>query len=131
MNVGDFPLTTLLDVATAAKEPALHEVARDAAAACIVVWYGQDWRADSDDARVLIFTSSPLSLELEVMAGHVVGQIVPPGPGEILVETNDGATFQVEADDIGFFDLSGGPRGPIRLRCDTPTGRLITDWVCL
>ena len=88
-------------------------------------------RADSDDARVLIFTSSPLSLELEVMAGHVVGQIVPPGPGEILVETSDGATFQVEADDIGFFELSGGPRGSVRLRCDTPAGRLITDWVCL
>ena len=90
MNVGDFPLTTLLDVATAAREPASHEVARDAAAACIVVWYGQDCRAHSDDARVLIFTSSPLSLELEVMAGHVVGQIVPPGPGEILVERTTG-----------------------------------------
>ena len=47
------------------------------------------------------------------------------------METCDGATFQVEADDIGFFELSGGPRGPVRLRCDTPTGRLITDWVCL
>ena len=35
------------------------------------------------------------------------------------------------ADDIGFFDLSGGPRGSVRLRCDPPTGRLITDWVCL
>jgi hypothetical protein len=131
MNVGDFPFTTLLDVATAAEDPASHEVVRDAAVACTVVWYGQDWRADSDDARVLIFTSSPLSLELEVMAGHVVGQIVPPGPGEILVETSDGATFHVAADDIGFFDLSGGPRGSVRLRCETPTGRLITDWVCL
>lgn len=131
MNVGDFPLTMLLDVAAAADEPASNGVVRDAAVACTVVEYGQDWRADSDDARVLIFTSSPLSLELEVMAGHIVGQIVPPGPGEILVETNDGATFQVEADDIGFFELSGGPRGPVRLRCDTPTGRLITDWVCL
>jgi hypothetical protein len=131
MNVGDFPLTTLLDVAMAAEDPASHEVVRDAAVACTVVWYGQDWRAYSDDARVLIFTSSPLSLELEVMGGHVVGQIVPPGPGEILLETPDGATFQVEADDIGFFDLSGGPRGSVRLRCETPTGRLITDWVCL
>ena len=131
MNVGDFPLTTLLDVAKPRRNPTWCEVAHDTAVACTVVEYGQDWRVDSDDARVLIFTASPLSLELEVMAGHVVGQIVPPGPGEILVETNDGATFQVDVDDIGFFDLSGGPRGPVRLRCDTPTGRLITDWVCL
>jgi len=127
MNVGDLPLTTLLD----AEELEWHEVVRDAVAACTIVEYGQDWRADPDDARVLIFTASPLSLELEVLAGHIVGQIVPPGPGEILVETSDGATFQVDADDIGFFDLSGGPRGSVRLRCDTPTGRLITDWVCL
>lgn len=126
MYVGDFPLTALLD----AQEPG-HEVGHEAPVACTIVEYGRDWRADSDDARVLIFTSSPLSLELEVIAGHVVGQIVPPGPGEILVETSDGATFQVDADDIGFFDLSGGPRGSVRLRCDTPTGRLITDWVCL
>ncbi len=127
MNVGDLPLTTLLD----AEELEWHEVVHDAAAACTIAAYGQDWRADAADARVLIFTSSPLSLELEVLAGQIVGQIVPPGPGEILVETSHGATFQVDADDIGFFDLSGGPRGSVRLRCETPTGRLITDWVCL
>jgi hypothetical protein len=91
----------------------------------------QDRRSDPDDPRVLVFTASPLSLELEVMPGHVVGQIVPPGPGEIRVETADGVTFHVEADDVGFFDLPGIPHGPIRLRCDTPTGRLVTDWVRL
>ncbi len=127
MTVGDLPLTTLLGT-EGLKWP---EAVRDTAVACTIVEYGRDWRADSDDARVLIFTSSPLSLELEVMADHVVGQIVPPGPGEIRLETNDGVMFQVAADDIGFFDLSGGPRGSVRLRCDTPTGRLITDWVCL
>jgi hypothetical protein len=126
MYVGDFPLTALLEA-----QKLGHAVGYEAPVACTIVEYGRDWRADSEDARVLIFTSSPLSLELEVMAGHVVGQIVPPGPGEILVETSDGATFQVEADDIGFFELSGGPRGSVRLRCDTPAGRLITDWVCL
>ncbi len=86
MYVGDFPLTALLDA-----QELGHAVGHEAPVACPIVEYGQDWRADSDDARVLIFTSSPLSLELEVMAGHVVGQIVPPGPGEILVETSDGA----------------------------------------
>jgi hypothetical protein len=88
-------------------------------------------RGDPGKARVLIFTTTPLSLELEVMAGHVAGQIVPPGPGEILVETPDGGSIRIEADDIGFFAFAGLPRGRIRLRCDTPTGRLITDWICL
>jgi hypothetical protein len=88
------------------------------------------WRAESRQVRVLIFTATPLSLELEVMADHVVGQIVPPGPGQVFVETPGGIAFQVEADDIGFFDFGGLPRGQVRLRCETPTGRLVTDWVC-
>jgi hypothetical protein len=88
-------------------------------------------RGDPGEARVLIFTATSLSLELEVMADHVVGQIVPPGPGEIVVEIPDGTTMRVEADDIGFFDFDGSPRGRIRLRCDTPAGKLITDWICL
>jgi hypothetical protein len=89
------------------------------------------YRAESGQARVLIFTATPLSLELELMADHVVGQIVPPGPGQVVVETADGTTLQAEADDLGFFDFTGMPRGPVRLRCETPTGRLVTDWVCL
>ena len=65
------------------------------------------------------------------MADRVVGQIVPPGPGEVVVETPDGTTFRIEADDIGFFDFAGLPRGQVRLRCETPDGRLVTDWVGL
>ncbi len=177
MNVGDFPLITLVDAATAADEPAWREIAdrcmdrsqadrdilaglsaavRAAALAGTVAEHGKGayaWRsidqdlawlsfdssaepvralrAESGEARVLIFTATPLSLEIEVMADYVVGQIVPPGPGQIVVETPDGTTVQAEADDLGFFDFTGIPRGPVRLRCETPTGRLVTDWVCL
>jgi hypothetical protein len=91
----------------------------------------QERRADPDDPRVLVFTASPLSLELEVLPDRIVGQIVPPGPGEIRVEAADGVIFRVEADHAGFFDFPGMPRGLVRLRCDTPTGRLLTDWVRL
>jgi hypothetical protein len=88
-------------------------------------------RADPDEARVLVFTSTPLSVELEVMHGHTVGQILPPGPGEILVEASDGAEYHLRADESGFFELPALPEGPVRLRCDTPTGRVVTDWVRL
>jgi hypothetical protein len=94
-------------------------------------WRVTGLRSDPEDARVLVFTASPLSLELEVISGRVVGQIFPPGPGEIRVEASDGAIFQVEADEAGFFDLPGLPSSPVRLRCDTPNGRLVTDWVRL
>ncbi len=156
MYVGDFPLTTLIDPATAVDEPAWrviadgrpdrpgdlrllddlsawHLVDKDLASLSFdsSVEPVRAQRAEPGQARVLIFTTTPLSLELEVMADHVVGQIVPPGPGQIVVETPDGATFQVEADDIGFFDFAGVPRGQVRLRCETATGRLVTDWVRL
>ena len=146
MTVGDSPLTL---VATAGDEPAWREIAD-----CVDLidvdrlWHSIDqdlaWlsfdssvqpvqvmRAEHGQARVLIFTAAPLSLELELMADYVVGQIVPPGPGQIVVETPEGPAVQVEADDIGFFDFVGMPRGRVRLRCETPTGRLVTDWVCL
>jgi len=138
MYVGDFPLTTLAGTAVAGAEPAWCMGAysrRSQDLACLSFDSSlepiRSMRAEAGHARVLIFTTTPLSLELEVMADHVVGQIVPPGPGQIMVETADGATIRIEADDIGFFDFAGMPRGRVRLLCDTPTGRLVTDWVCL
>jgi hypothetical protein len=124
MYVGDLPLTSLAGPAVAGNGKA--RLSYDSALEP-VRWL----RSDPGQARVLIFTTTPLSLELEVMADHVAGQIVPPGPGEILVETPDGISFRIEADDIGFFDCAGLPRGRIRLRCETPSARLVTDWVCL
>jgi len=91
----------------------------------------QQRRSGPDDELVLVFTASPLSVELEVRPGQIAGQIIPPGAGEILVEAADGVTFHVQADDAGFFTLPGAVRGLIRLRCDTPTARLVTDWVRL
>ena len=88
-------------------------------------------RADPGEARVLVFTSSPLSVELEVLSDQVVGQILPPSVGEIVIETSDGAEYRVDADDLGFFELPSLPDGPVRLRCDTATGRVVTDWVRL
>ena len=91
----------------------------------------QGTRADPGQSRLLVFTSTPLSVELEVNQDEVVGQILPPGPGEIHVETRDGKEFSVSADESGFFELPPLPADAIRLRCDTPTGRVVTDWVRL
>lgn len=132
MYVGDFSLTALAGTSVLSGgdpsrvPPDLACVSFDSSLEPVRIM-----RGDRGEARVLIFTTTPLSLELEVMADQVAGQIVPPGPGEILVETPDGGSIRIEADDIGFFSFVGLPRGRIRLRCDTPTGRLVTDWVCL
>ena len=34
-------------------------------------------------------------------------------------------------DESGLFELPSLPPGPVRLRCDTTTGRVVTDWVRL
>ena len=88
-------------------------------------------RSGAGDGRVLVFTAAGLSLELEVLPDHVTGQIVPPGPGEIRVETPDRVIFHVEAYDAGFFYIPRKLAGPVRLCCDTPGSRLVTDWVRL
>ena len=138
MYVGDFPLTTLVE--TTLDDPAwrdhrqLLRLARRGLASLTfdsALEPVRGLRSGSGQPRVLIFTAARLSLELEVMADLVVGQIVPPGPGEVVVETPDGTTFRIEADDIGLFDFAGLPRGQVRLRCETPDGNLVTDWVCL
>ncbi len=91
----------------------------------------RETRAGTGEGRVLVFTSPPLSVEIEVLADQVVGQILPPGEGEIVVETPDGAQRRVSAGESGFFVLPEVPEGPVRLRCDTSTGRVVTSWVRL
>ena len=54
-------------------------------------------RAGPGEGRVLVFTSPPLSVEIEVLADQVVGQILPPGEGEIVVETPDGDVIAIRS----------------------------------
>ena len=120
MNVGDHPLNAMVDAAPSApSDPSSSSSSLRSS------------RSEPGDMRVLMFASADLSLELEVMPGHVVGQIVPPGPGEVWVEAAEGGTFHAQADEVGFCDLSAAPRGSVRLRCETPAGQLVTDWVQL
>jgi hypothetical protein len=90
---------------------------------------------DGDDGapRVLIFDAEGISVELEVAPDRVAGQILPPSAGQILVEMQDApeATITVEADDLGFFVLPSITARIMRLRCETSTARLVTEWVRL
>jgi len=88
-------------------------------------------RSSPAEARVMAFTAAPLSVELEVTPDRIVGQIIPPGPAEIRVEMAGEVTVRIEADDAGFFQLSRAVRGPLRLRCETASARLVTEWVPL
>lgn len=91
-------------------------------------------RAQDPDraSRLLVFSTASMSVELAVdRDGRLVGQIVPPSEARVTMETATGARTEVTADDLGFFMLPEIPDDPVRLRCETPGARLVTDWVRL
>jgi hypothetical protein len=88
-------------------------------------------RTTSGNTRVLVFGTSPLSVELEVTTDQILGQIVPPDLGEVQLDTADGTTLHISADDLGFFVAPPLTGKLVRLQCATPAGRLITEWVRL
>src|SRR6185312_16522432 len=57
----------------------------------------------ADTSRMVIFECQALTMELEIRGRDIVGQIGPPGPATVIVETSDGAMAEVHADDLGCF----------------------------
>ncbi|MGW6130027.1 hypothetical protein ACWFNE_08375 [Cellulomonas sp. NPDC055163] len=79
--------------------------------------------------RSLVFDAPALTIEVEVTAGRVVGQLVPPGPGAVVLETESAQEAPVATDDAGCFTLAAAPGALVRLRCTTPSTTVVTDWV--
>lgn len=84
---------------------------------------------DPDEPRVLTFSTDLRSVELEVRVDRILGEFNPPSPGRVEVETVHGVVQDVTADDLGFFVIEPVPEGTVRLRCTTPTTRLLTEWI--
>jgi hypothetical protein len=88
-------------------------------------------RADTAMLRGLTFTSPTVTIQLELSADGVLGQVEPAT--EVLVEVldDDGVIASGTADDLGFFEIDTVPRGRFRLRCRGPEVDVVTCWVCL
>ena len=84
-----------------------------------------------DDVRILVFTNELRSVEVEVVPDRLVGQFVPPIPGEVRIEGGGGVLAMAQVDDLGFCVVEPVPRGVVRLRCSTASTRLVTEWVRL
>lgn len=89
----------------------------------------------SDAARFLSFASELAQLTVEIEAvteggrRRLVGQLVPPQPGEIEVRHAAGSVT-VEADELGRFSAGDLAPGPVSLRCRGASGAdVATDWV--
>jgi hypothetical protein len=81
--------------------------------------------------RTLVFEGTELSVEIELTADALVGQLVPPSAGEVTLVAPHGELERTSTDELGCFTLARPQRGPVRLRCATPSGPLLTEWVPL
>jgi hypothetical protein len=92
----------------------------------------ESMRAETASIRALTFTSTQLTLELEVTRDSLLGQIIPGQAGVIRVQRRTGAETALPADEIGCFSIHPIPPGPFRLHCRTATGiDALTGWITL
>ncbi|NYJ07965.1 hypothetical protein [Petropleomorpha daqingensis] len=87
-------------------------------------------RSTSTGARELDFTLGTLTLHVELSSRQLSGQVVPPQPGEIDVQTQGDRPRRVEVDEVGWFTVTPPPRGEFRLLFLGADGlRAVTDWI--
>lgn len=90
-------------------------------------------RADDAAAvRALTFMADRLTIELEITADSVLGQVVPAQPGHLLLQIGTGRQLTSPIDEIGCFVVAPVPTGPFRLHCRTDDGAEVrTGWITL
>ena len=89
-------------------------------------------RSEAASIRALTFTSTRLTIELEVAGDSVLGQIVPAQLATIEVQSQDGPSSVISTDEIGCFSINPIPADPFRLRCQVAaSGDILTGWITL
>jgi len=89
-------------------------------------------RSEPASIRYLTLTAGALSLELEVTADAILGQLVPPGPGRVEVCRADGSVVTAGIDEGGGFTIRPVPAGSFRLYCGAANGTsVMTNWLTL
>ena len=81
--------------------------------------------------RTLVFQDDDLGVEIEISDTGMEGQLIPPGPGEVSLQTAGGARTTAAADEVGCFAFPPPSRGPIRLECSLGTRRFTTEWITI
>lgn len=84
-----------------------------------------------DAARTIVFESDEVSLQIEIRAAGMIGQVVPPGKATVTAEDPDGNRTEVVTDDLGCFTLDRPGRGPMRLYIRTAGTSVVTRWTDL
>lgn len=85
----------------------------------------------ADSARTFRFSGERLSVDLEIDEEGIVGQLSPPGAGEVTLVTADGPRAVTETDEVGGFALPSPPPGPMRLDCRLGADHFVTEWISI
>jgi hypothetical protein len=89
-------------------------------------------RSETASIRALTFTSTRISLEIEVTESSLLGQIIPPQDGTLETQAGAGSITSTPVDEIGCFLIEPIPASPFRLRCRTADGSdVLTGWITL
>ena len=85
---------------------------------------------DPATLRTLTFAAERLTVEVDITADAVLGQLVPAQPGRAELRTGDAPTSTVDIDEDGWFVIRPIPTGQFRLRCGTADGTaVLTGWI--
>src|SRR5260221_11541757 len=94
--------------------------------------YDASIRAEAASIRALTFTSTHLTIELEVTHDSLLGQILPAQAGVIKIQPRDGAETEFPADESGCFRSRPTPSRSGRMHCRTAGGiDALTGWITL
>ncbi|MFG2025886.1 hypothetical protein [Streptomyces sp. NPDC048825] len=85
----------------------------------------------ADVPRMLTFNTTALTVDVEVTAQGMTGQLLPPQPAriEILGTAQPAAATTVTADDMGRFLCDLLLTGPFALRLRTDEEVVVTEWL--
>lgn len=86
-------------------------------------------RGAVDVPRMLTFHSGGLTVDVEVSAQGLMGQLLPPQPASIEVLAGPRAGAALLADDMGRFAADAPPAGPFALRLRTGGEVVVTEWL--
>ena len=89
-------------------------------------------RGEPAGLRSLTFAAADVTIEIEVTHDALIGQVVPPQPGELEVRGVSRRVATVPIDELGCFVVRPIPSGSFRLHCHMAgdTG-VLTGWITL
>ncbi|KMS76376.1 hypothetical protein ACM01_06185 [Streptomyces viridochromogenes] len=86
-------------------------------------------RGVTDAPRMLTFRAGDVTVDVEVTAQGLMGQVLPPHKAWIEVLGGPQSAVPVVADDMGRFTSDAPPSGPFALRLRTGGEVVVTEWL--